>query len=85
MGVYPTTKMEVCYKVMQDFMRKGKQHCIDEDDIYLSTNLGIALEYLNLLTKPSTKEYIASRAGIHEIKDNGKIVTFRDYLNSLPE
>lgn len=67
------TKKEFCRMIINNFVRDNEIGfgCLQDNDliphVYSSTRLGIALEYLEVLTPESNKEayeYIQSRGGI---------------------
>lgn len=86
------SKKQYCEIIIEDFCRSEnisrKQLC--EGDIYKSSSLGVAMEYLGLIKKPSNLKYIASRAGIVDTYFNPEekvinTLTVRNMLSLLPE
>ena len=94
------SKKIMCRKVIEDFKESSKNpdmiHMSDEDMascVFSSTSLGIALEYLGVITPekyPDLFEYLSHRGGIFQTyydKKENKFysLSFRELLNLLPE
>jgi hypothetical protein len=86
------SKKQYCELVIEDFCRSEaiNRDQLKEGDIYKSSCLGVAMEYLGLIKDPSNLEYIAARGGVLDTYVNAEekiINTFslRDMLSLLPD
>lgn len=91
------SRKNYCKKIVNRAMLENNVETPEElaSMVYGSTTLGIALETLGYITKKSHPEafrYLRSRAGAFETyaekTENGvkiEILTFREFLNLLPE
>lgn len=85
------TKEQYCRYIIKQFAdSEGK--CtgrVTEDDIFKSSSLAVAMEYLGLLKTTLSKEYAYSRGGtvFLSVSDNKEIETLsvRELLSLLPE
>jgi len=82
------TRKEVCEKIVADFENKQGGVRAREQDVFSSSMLAVAMEYLELIKDSEIKTYCASRDGILTLKGlEGTIepMTLREFLKTLPE
>ena len=86
------SKKQYCELVIEDFCNSEEinREELTEVDIYKSSCLGVAMEYLGLIKDPSNLEYISTRAGIADTYVNAderviNMLTVRDMLSLLPD
>jgi hypothetical protein len=75
---------------IKDFKTKNNLSEINDECVFQSSSLGVAMEYLGLIKDENIKSYIKSRSGLmlNYFDDKNKkvhILTFRELLNLLPE
>ncbi len=86
------TKEMYCKQILQDFAYDERIPIdqIDDNYIYSSSTLAVAMEFLNLLKSKQAKEYTATRGGIFftcvdENKKEVNILSTREFINLLPD
>ena len=75
---------------IKDFKTKNNLSEINDECVFQSSSLGVAMEHLGLIKEEGIKNYITSRAGLmftYFDDKNQKVcmLTFREILNLLPE
>lgn len=81
------TKTDFCQMTIDKWKRDNNVDEVTEDDVFQSSCLGIAMDYLGLIKDKHIKEYLSSRGGIfftHYINPI-KSLSFRELLELLPE
>lgn len=77
------TKKEYCESILEDYaINVGRE--INESDIYQSSSVAVAMEFLGLLETEEAKEYASSRAGTMLLTNKGKVLTVRELIAMLP-
>lgn len=86
------SKKQYCELVIEDFCRSEgiNRDELKEGDVFKSSCLGVAMEYLGLIKDREILEYVDSRGGILDTYVNAEekiINTFslRDMLSLLPD
>ena len=86
------SKKQYCELVIEDFCNSEEinREELKEGDIYKSSCLGVAMEYLGLIKDQSNLEYVVTRGGILDTYVNAEervinMLTVRDMLSLLPE
>ncbi len=77
-GEIMLTKRELCEHIVET---KGRSHT----SISQSSTLAVALEFLGLLITDEEKAYTGDRGGIVYITGEGKVLSFRELLDLLPD
>lgn len=80
------TKKQFCEQVVWEFEEQNGGLRIKEGDIFSSSKLAVAMEYLGLIKDPELKAYCASRDGVFNIEKKSETgLSFREFLGALPE
>jgi len=80
------TKKQVCEKVVRDFEDDNGGLRSSERDVFTSSKLAVAMEYLGLIQDPAIKEYCSTRDGLMYLDGaTGSTLSFREFLTTLPE
>lgn len=86
------TKKQLCEYVLREHMKKNYNSLdftqIPKEDIFKSSTIAVAMEYLGLLTHDELL-YSQTRGGTFKIsfEENGepRVISFREILNSMKE
>jgi len=71
---------------VRQFEEKNGGVRVKESDIFSSSKLAVAMEFLNLVHDPELKAYCASKDGILDLAEGLKgVLTLREFLIALPE
>ena len=86
------SKKQYCELVIEDFCRSEEMNREDlkEGNVFKSSCLGVAMEYLGLIKDQEILEYVATRGGVLDTYANAEervinMLTVRDMLSLLPE
>lgn len=82
------SKKDVCEKIVFDFEQKQGGVRAREQDVFSSSMLAVAMDYLGLIKDSEIKQYCASRDGILTLKGFEGVIepmTLRELLKTLPE
>ena len=86
------TKREACLAKIEEYCKKNEIRPGDlvDKDVYYSSSLGIAMEYLGMIKTNEAKEYIANRGGHFMMwwdpdSESAKSISFREFIKLLPE
>lgn len=82
------TRTTVCENIIKDFEGKQGGVRVKEQDVFSSSALAVAMEYLGLVKDPDIRSYCSSRDGILKLNGKDEIIeamTLREFLSTLPE
>jgi len=84
------TKREFAEYIIDKYKCKERKTEVNDSDAYRSSGVGVAMEFLGLLTDKKIKEYVSYRGGtflvdIYRLSKEPVIISVRDMLQILPD
>jgi hypothetical protein len=86
------SKKQYCELIIEDFCRSEaiNREELKEGDVFKSSCLGVAMEYLGLINDQEILEYVATRGGVLDTYVNAEekvinVLSTRDMLSLLPD